>query len=322
MTPPTATPTRAPARQEPDDDWRDIDANGNPVPLVTVETITPRIAADYLERNQNIRRLRPSVVERYAADMAAGNWHVGTSVIGIDPDDNLRCGQHRLAACVKSGKSFTTIISRGLSQAAIDNDDMGLKRTQADILRSRGEVNAPALAAAIANSWRWDNGLVLHSVAPTSTQVAIYLDENPEIRQAVGIGISMVGAPLFARISAIGPFIYRVRQIEPEFADTFVLGLQTGADLSASDPILRLRQYYLAKRSSQYGRPSRTHETAVLVKAWNAWLTGRPVKALRWGRGTSGQEEFPALLSMDGRPHPFPDVVAARDRRKVRKNGE
>jgi hypothetical protein len=289
-----------------------VDVNGNSVPAVTIETITAVDAERYLSSNRNIRKLRPRVVDRYASDMAEGRWYVGTSVIGFDENNDLRCGQHRLTACVQSGAPFTTIVARFLTQAAIDNDDQGLKRTTADVLRSKGEGNSNSLSAVITNSWRWDNGLILHSTPLTQAQVGEYLDANPGLRDATAIAQSLVVAPVAARVSAIGPFIHRIRQIDTEFADMFVRGLHTGADLPENDPILRLRQYYLAKRGTQYGRPSRQHELALCVKAWNSWLAGRPVKALRWGRGTSGQEEFPLLNGPSGRPWPFPEVQAAQ----------
>lgn len=295
----------------------EADVNGNPVPEVTIETITPEDAERYLASNNNVRRLRPSAVGRYAADMGAGRWYCGTSVIGFDQDDNLRCGQHRLTACVESGMPFTTIVSRGLVQEAIDNDDQGLKRTTGDVLRSKGEVNTQALASVIANAWRWDQGLMLHSTAPTQRQVDEYLEANPTLREATAAAQPLLGAPLAARVSAVGPFIFRIRQIEPEFAEAFVHGLHTGADLSENDPILRLRQYYLAKRGSQYGRPSRQHELALNIKSWNAWLAGRPVKALRWGRGASGQEDFPLIHGPNGRPWPFPEIRAALAARRA-----
>jgi hypothetical protein len=315
----TMTPTRVeyrdslPSRIDKKGVIRDV--NGNELPDVTIETITPEEAAEYLERNDNVRKLRPSVVERYAADMAANHWHVGTSVIGFDEDGNLRCGQHRLTACVESDTPFTTIVARSLSQAAIDNDDQGLKRTTADVLKSKGEVATQALAAVISNSWRWDIGQVLGSTPMTQTQTQEYLAANPAVRDATQMSQNLTPAPLGARVSAVGPFIFRIRQIEEEMADQFIRSLHTGADLPENDPILRLRQYYLAKRVSQYGRPSRTHELALLVKAWNAWLAGRPVKNLRWGRGSSGQEEFPLLNGPSGRPWPFPEVRAALARK-------
>lgn len=294
---------------------RSLDVNGNPMPRVSVETITPDEAVRYLEHNENVRKLRPSVVERYAADMAAGRWYVGTSVIGFDEEGNLRCGQHRLNGCVLADAPFTTIVSRDLTQQAIDNDDMGLKRTQADILKAKGETSAHALGATISNSWRWDQGLMMQSTTPTPSQVAEYLADHPTLRESCATAQILMGPPLHARISAVGPFVHRIRQVDQDFAENFVKGLHTGVDLSEHDPILRLRQYYFGKRSNQYGRPSRQHELALCIKAWNAWIAGRPVKALRWGRGGTGQEEFPLILGLDGRPWPFPEVRAALARR-------
>jgi hypothetical protein len=293
-----------------------LDVQGNPVPEVTIETITPEEAGQYLELNNNIRKLRPSVVDRYAADMLAGCWYVGTSVIGFDGAGDLRCGQHRLTACVQAGVPFTTIVARGLVQEAIDNDDQGLKRSTADVLKSKGEISAHALAAVVSNAWRWDIGQVLGSTPMTQSQTAEYLAANPSLREATSACHSFMVPPLAARASAIGPFIFRIRQIDRDRADQFIHSLHTGADLAETDPILRLRQHYLARRGTQYGRPSKAHEMALLVKTWNAWLAGRPVKNLRWGRGSSGQEEFPALNGPSGRPWPFPDVQAALVRKR------
>lgn len=100
---------------------------------ITVETITPEKAKQYLEQNtNNYRKLSPSKVTQYANDMMAGQWEENGEPIQFAENGVLLNGQHRLAAIVKSGVTISMPVIRGISND-VSLFDIGKARTAKDI---------------------------------------------------------------------------------------------------------------------------------------------------------------------------------------------
>jgi len=105
----------------------------------TLIAVTPSIAEAWLNANETNRKLRPGVVERYAADMQSGRWTECLVPIAFYEDGTLANGQHRLWAICESGVTVQFEILRGLSKEAGLNIDTGLNRTLVDNARISGE---------------------------------------------------------------------------------------------------------------------------------------------------------------------------------------
>lgn len=282
------------------------------------EVITPDFAAHVLDNwNRNPRKLRKDKAAQYAADMSSGNWPAGMGVIGFDSNGWLVDGQHRFAACVMSGVPFRTLVARGVTQEAVDNADRGFKRSVADILKGKGEVNVNVLQAALNMCCRWDFAGPLSNMVPTWPQMEGYLVDNPDIRDAVLKCNQCVKPPLSVRGSVMAPITFRMRRVDAEAADAFIHQFQTGIGLAENDAILRLREQFLTRRITAYGRPTREHDLALVIKAWNAFIVGRPLRQLKWNRGGVRQEPFPYLVGQDGLPWPFPDFLRDQARREL-----
>jgi hypothetical protein len=279
--------------------------------------VVPDFAAEVLDtRNRNPRKLRKDKAAQYAADMVAGKWSVGMSIVAFDPEGWLVDGQHRFAGCVMAGVPFRTLVAYGVSQEAVDNADRGFRRTVADILKGKGEANVTVLQATLSMCCKWDTTSILSNFVPTWSQLEQYLLENPDVREAVSKVQMLVKPPLTIRGSVAAPFAFRARRIDTEAADAFINQTHTGVGLQENDPVLRLREQFLGRRSMTYGRPSREHDLALTIKAWNAYIVGRPLRQLKWNRGGIRQEPFPYLFGSDGTPWPFPDYLRAEARRR------
>lgn len=127
----------------------------------TVETITPELARDYLEHNtDNYRKLSRSIVNRYAAEIAAGRWEMNGETIVFNEDGVLVDGQHRLAGVVVAGKPIKTVVIRGVRKD-VSIYDMGSNRTVAQIAaHDKIDCNQTVSAAAniIVNNFRYNCG--------------------------------------------------------------------------------------------------------------------------------------------------------------------
>lgn len=119
---------------------------------IVIETVTPTIAAAWLNANKSNRRLREGFAERYAADMKAGRWTNCPEPISFYADGDLADGQHRLWAIIDSDTSQAFPIARGLSRNDGLNLNTGLARNVIDNARISGADTA--LSSAIISAAR------------------------------------------------------------------------------------------------------------------------------------------------------------------------
>lgn len=115
--------------------------------------VTPQWAAWVLkELNTHNRPVRPTVVSRYARDMAEGNWRLTHQGIAFSPAPVLLDGQHRLMAVCLSKASVPCHVFTGVgAEAQLVVDDHVPRRTE-DALTLAGTPvtrNEASVAAAM-----------------------------------------------------------------------------------------------------------------------------------------------------------------------------
>lgn len=142
---------------------------------MTVETITPQMAHEYLKANtQNYRKLSRKIVYRYADDMKAGKWELNGEPIVFDEKGLLKDGQHRLAAIIIAKKPIKMAVVRGVDED-VSIYNMGAKRSISQIISSKGvECNSTVAAAAKIIACKFRSGLGNNE---TMTYLEKHLDE-------------------------------------------------------------------------------------------------------------------------------------------------
>lgn len=129
---------------------------------MTVETITPAIAKEYLKKNVNNYRkhMNRSTIKKYAEDMKAGKWYLNGEAITFGKNGLLKNGQHRLAAIILAGVPVQTAVIRDVEDD-INTYDRGNNRSIVDIVNADGdyrgdECNSTISAAAniVVNNFR------------------------------------------------------------------------------------------------------------------------------------------------------------------------
>lgn len=116
---------------------------------VTIMRVTPRMAEEWLGRNEANRNIRPGHVASLARDMTAGNFVLSGESIKFDIDGNLIDGQHRLSAVRESGVTIETVVVRGLPATAKGLVDTGKKRSAGDAMRMYGVTSGHSTLAAV-----------------------------------------------------------------------------------------------------------------------------------------------------------------------------
>ena len=116
---------------------------------MTVETITPEIAREYLKSNtKNYRKMQRSHILQLAEDMKAGKWELNGEAIEFNEDGILVNGQHRLAAIVYANKPIQIAVIRGVKKDVTIYDTGGTRTinqmTTANGIDTNATINAAA----------------------------------------------------------------------------------------------------------------------------------------------------------------------------------
>ncbi len=102
-----------------------------------VVNVTPTIAKEFLLHNKHNRALSQRCINKYAADMRAGEWRLTGETIAFYENGDLKDGQHRLSAVLKAGISVPMIVVRGIDDR-VKMHDLGHKRSTRDIMSLEG----------------------------------------------------------------------------------------------------------------------------------------------------------------------------------------
>lgn len=89
---------------------------------VRVVNVTPKRAKAWLGNNGHHRKVKKATVARYAERIEQGAWLLNGKTIVLDRNGRLIGGQHRLHACVKSGKPFQTLVVWGVDPAVLTQE--------------------------------------------------------------------------------------------------------------------------------------------------------------------------------------------------------
>ncbi|MCW3782983.1 hypothetical protein [Defluviimonas salinarum] len=240
---------------------------------VRMVVLTPERAREWLQFNTGNRKIQPTHVETIARDIEKGHWMVNAQPICFtaDPENpsgeepvRLLNGQHRLRACIMSGIPIEVPIAINIPEEAFATFDTHAKRT----MRRMGDrVDDRVLAAAAKFQWKQDNGLPLTGRgSPSATEILQTLDEHPGLAS----GFSRSRRKEMTKLGSAGVmtyFIYRVMSEQAEWAEEFLDGIETGADVPRGSPILSLRNMAINRR----GELSRKDTLDMLIDHWNAF---------------------------------------------------
>jgi hypothetical protein len=225
--------------------------------------------------------------------MKSGAWVLNGQTVKLGQHGRLLDGQHRCAAAIKAGRGFDAVVVEGLDDTVFDTFDLGMRRSVGEILQDRQEINTSTLAAVLRQVWLIKHGMLQQrTVSPTVAELLDLLDAHPNIRESVRLSYKIrdVVAPGLA--CALHFFFAQVHKSK---ADQFVARLGDGANLSETSPILRLRERLNRDRASRKREMSDAEKAALIIKAWNAYRTGRELTTLKWQNAGPKKEAFPQI---------------------------
>lgn len=261
--------------------------------------LTPEYAEELLARNPRNRKFSPRNYAVVKRAVERGEWELNGEAIKVSADGYILDGQHRCAAVVETGVPIETFLIEGLPDSTQDTMDTGKSRNLADVLSIRGEINGNGLAALIRRHYAYER-LGLAQALGTSLGGAATIREhldwfhrNEWVRDYVTPGKAM-GRTARPLSGATAGFLMRIfDEIDREDSDYFWARLVDGAGLDADSPILCLRQTLKTMALDARGERNQRYIAALVIKAWNAYRDGAPVRQLKYRIGGANPEKFP-----------------------------
>lgn len=283
----------------------EMDAPDAPNVAVWFEYVTPARATE-LKTNKpgapKNRKFRPSVAKTYAAEMREGTFRFDGAPVRLDADGNSLDGQHRLAAIIESGEPQWMLIVDGLPAVTQRTMDTNRGRNFADVLHMEDETNPEQLAATTRSMFHFEQTGKpdTHGRSPvrvTNTNQFACLERNPGLRDS--LARASRSARVLRRHNRQAIYHYLFTQVDPDEADAFMDQVVTGKGFPDDSQIEVLRRRLIREQEMAgfHGVSART-EGILVIKAWNAWMTGVPITKLQVGGS------FPKIYGYPYHRHP------------------
>jgi len=247
-------------------------------------TVTPELAAAWLERNTGNRSLKPAKIAEYAEAMQRGEWDLTGEGVRFSSSGRLIDGQNRLHAVIRSGVSIRTFVFVGLADAAQMVMDSGTKRTPGDALQFAGYKSANHLAAVARSVIAYDTGALRATAGGgkplTGPQAVAWANENHEdAYSALALAREL---PRIKSISTsmLAAAILILRRVDSEEADLFFKEVNERLVTSVGSPALVLSDR-LDKAEANRETLRLSHYLCMIFRAWNAWRMGDTIQRLQ-----------------------------------------
>lgn len=256
-------------------------------------SITPPQAAALLNGMGKNRPLKEHQAQRIADDIMNGLWRPNGETIIFDEKGRPIDCQHRLRACVLANKPIETYCVFGIPARFFPSFDQGKARGGSDLAALMNFSNANLIAATSRLAIMYEDGTLGQTgtrAMPSERLKQYYERHRDRLTEAVAMAMKFrAGIVKLIPMSHASFAYYVTNDLHPEQATIFIERLATGVDLKKGDAIIAFRQRMLDLVGVKH-RLRQTEKLALLIKAWNAFLEGKPITILRWKTDT---EVFP-----------------------------
>jgi hypothetical protein len=263
---------------------------------VDIVMVTPQLAAEWLAKNRKNRKVRFSHVNKLTHTFGAGQYIMTGETVKFDVNGDLIDAQHRLLGVINADVTVPMIVVTGLPVEAYEVIDSGVKKTVGDKLGGLGIKNPNDLAAMAKIALALRRGINPNN--PTAVNQSITdIDQQHEVRELeeTYYKACRLAGTLFKKSAAGGLFVHLMQLgFDDEDIESFAEGITTGSDLGGKDPRLAVRNWIIKRRSVRQN-VDKVVELEVLIRAWNAYVTGRPLSLVK-SIARKGVE-FPKVLA-------------------------
>lgn len=270
-----------------------------PSPTCSIERVTPEMAKQWLGMNHRNRKLSDAVVRRLAGALGRGEWMISTDAIGLDSDDGVVNGQHRLQMVIETGQPVDMLVLRNVDPNIIRVIDQGVSRSFTQLLQMDGRyTNEATISGGVEWIYKVINDLEKTcptALKPTVPQLLELFEAHPSITESVNAALEVAKLG-FNRSIATG-LHYLMASVDPDAADEFFDRLATGLDVSEGDPVYVVREMIIANAKKEKGKEPTYVVAAWIVKAWEATRNGEvsSVRTIKWVHTGSRAKPYPKV---------------------------
>jgi len=266
-----------------------------------IEEITPALAKQWLGINHRNRRLSNPTVTRLAGVILRDEWMEDcTDAIGLDTDEGVVNGQHRLNAIIEADRTVRALVLRNVNPEVIKIIDQGMHRTFAQLLEMNGYSYPTIVAGAV--EWIYKMTHDFERSTPTAAKATVpqlldVLNEHPNIVNSLDPAFTVWQKTRVDR-PMLTAYHYAFASVDADQADEFYELLATGIGVGGDTPVYTLRERYLAEQAKADGKKAQKFELAAwLVKAWEATRREETMsqRQLRWVKSGPRAEQFPKV---------------------------
>lgn len=268
---------------------------------LSIERITPEVAERMLLANTHNRNLLVNSIDKAIIN---GEWVINGATIVFSDDGVLLDGQHRLKECVNTGKAIETVVVRGIKQESQMSMDTGVKRKVAHYIKMMGypEVNlttAIGLALQRSDEYGVESGFNKGNNATCTLKSSVdFIARNYEkrIRPIIRTCVCVQRQYKGVNSGTIAVFVDYLKMHGVDEADISLFFDQLNKKVPPTSTVLALQKRLDANAKSTTGKLPQKVIAALIIKAWNAYMTGEDLKVLMFKQGGAVREKFPDIM--------------------------
>lgn len=271
----------------------------------SIETITPDVAKKYLATSPYNRVTISSrrTVSTYAEAMKRGDWRLNGECIVFDENGQLMDGHHRMEAVIAAGIPVTFAICRGVNRDSFTTYNCGLRTNLGQILGMKGVKNNVLIMGIIGINYnlehtgriRANNGTTAGiSNRTVTSDYNLYLSDKNGYDEAAVVANRLRKLGNILKESWIGGVYYFLTHKGGYTAEMVLTFFDALCHLQTSGitPCDTLREYIIRVRMRNM-KIDDGYLAALLIKSWNAYITGRQTKRIWFDQS---KETYPTFV--------------------------
>lgn len=273
---------------------------------ITIEEITPEIAAEMLKSNTMNRKMAQMRGIETAAAIRNGEFELNGATIVFAEDGTLLDGQHRLFACVAYNTAITSIVVRGIPKSTQITMDTGKRRSVKDYLSMRGYTNTHVVGSIGGAFLRLETVSMLSVIRNhhidssklTVKEIVDYIDANyeTEIKGYVTPVRRVKERFRGLKASTLAVLFREFKSCNLEAYEYFV-GMLDGSIIPDKNMMILINALNENASQTDYTRRlSQEFLAAYIIKTWNAFMRGEQLQRLRYSPGGARPEKFPEIF--------------------------
>jgi hypothetical protein len=257
--------------------------------------LSPQAAALLLKnhnfRNRGLKKHQKAFLQR---QIDSDKFVYNGETIIVGDNGQILNGQHRLAACVASGKSIEVLMVFGVPATAFITVDQGARRSGGDVLAIEGHKNCTNLAGTLRQIDNYFKGALgkSHAAGPSGAEgrgdnsftlelLARYPEAEDSVSKMKAIRISTPAVACALHYL----FCQRSPEQAEEFCDVVLNGFSPDVQYTDVGRAAGMLREWLTRAALGSKKTPPWVQANIWIKAWNAGRTGVMPKVLSWKDG-------------------------------------